>query len=119
MIHTPCVSTSSTMSCDRHSPAISNESPSRGAGVAGFTSFVDVDADGIAERSWMWMIGEAACEEIVMASHSSTARIERTFSCTVLKIDGVFCRMFMPFEAETVRSAGTAAEKTNEGPLTR
>ena len=64
------------------------------------------------------MIGEAACEGIVIAStRSSTARIARAFSCSVLRIEGVFRRMLTPSEAEIVRSAGTAAEKTNESPL--
>ena len=62
------------------------------------------------------MIGEAACEGIVITStRSSTARIARTFS---LWTDGVFRRMLMPSETEAVRRAGTAAEKTNEVPLT-
>ena len=40
--------------------AISNDSASRAAGVAGFGGLADPDADDVAERSWMWMIGEAA-----------------------------------------------------------
>ena len=61
------------------------------------------------------MIGEAACEAIMMTStRSSTAQIACTFSCSVLRIEGVFRRMLIPSEAETARSAGTAAEKTNE-----
>ncbi len=61
------------------------------------------------------MIGEAECEGIVMAStRSSTTRIARTFSCSVLRIDGVFRRMLMPSEAENARTAGTAAENTKE-----
>ena len=80
----------------------------------------DADRDGVAERSWMWMIGEAACEGIVTASmRSSTARMACTFSCSVLRIDDVFRRILTPYEAETVRSAGTAAEKTNEVPFMR
>ena len=79
-----------------------------------------MDAEGVAERNWMWIIGEAACEGIVTASiRSSTARMARTFSCSMLKIDGMFRRMLMPSEAETARCAGTAAEKTNEVPLMR
>ena len=64
------------------------------------------------------MIGEAACEGIMTASiRSSTARIARTFSCSVLRIGGVFRRMLMPSEAETARSAGTAAKKTNASSI--
>jgi hypothetical protein len=75
---------------------------------------------GVAERRWIWMIGEAAWEGIVMTStRSSTARMARTFSCRVLRIDGVFRRMLIPSEAETAKRAGTAAEKTNEVPLMR
>ena len=40
---------------------------------------------------------------------SSTARIARTFSCSVLKIYGMFRRMLMPSEAETACSAGLRA----------
>ena len=56
---------------------------------------------------------------MIVSMRSSTARIAHTFSCSVLRIDGVFRRMLMPSEVETARSAGTAAEKTNEVPLTR
>ncbi len=56
---------------------------------------------------------------MMASTRSSTARIARTFSCSVLRIDGVFRRMLMPSEAETARSAGTAAEKTKEVPLMR
>ena len=64
------------------------------------------------------MIGEAAREGIVTAStRSITARIARMFSCSVLRINGVDCRMLMPSESETVRSTGMAVEKTNEVPL--
>jgi hypothetical protein len=46
------------------------------------------------------MIGEAVCEGTVIAStRSSTVRVARTFSCGVLRIDGVFRRMLMPSEA--------------------
>ena len=38
-------------------------------------------------------------------------------SCRVLRMDGVFLRMLMPYEAEIARRATTAAEKTNEVPL--
>ena len=60
---------------------------------------------------------EALCEGVVIAStRSNTARMALTFSCRVLRIDGVFRRTLMPEEAETARRAGTAAEKTNEVP---
>ena len=66
------------------------------------------------------MIGEAACEGIVIAStRSSTARIARTFSCRALRMDGVFRRMLMHSEAESARRAETATEKTDEVPLMR
>jgi hypothetical protein len=51
------------------------------------------------------------------SDRSNAARIARTFSCRVLRIDGVFRRMLMPSEAETAKRAGTAVEKTNEVPL--
>jgi len=106
-----CVSTSSTNACAsdphalreclvtmpcsrRSSPAISNNGPLHGAGVAGFA---DADADGVTERKWTRMLGEAACEGIVSAStRPSTARIARTFTCSVLRIDGVFRRCRCP-----------------------
>ncbi len=56
---------------------------------------------------------------MMASTRSSTAQIARTFSCSVLRINGVFRRMFMPSEAETARSAGTAAEKMKEAPLMR
>ena len=120
VIHTPCVSTSSTMSYKRRSsPEISNDGASREAAGAGFGAFgAATDSDGVAVRRWMWMIGEATCEGIVSKSiWSSTAQIARTFSCRVLRIEGVFRRMLIPSEAETARSAGTATEKTKEVPL--
>ena len=61
------------------------------------------------------MIRKAACKGIVTTlTRSSTARIALTFCYSALKIDGVFRRMLMPSEAKTARSAGTAAEKTND-----
>ena len=82
VIHTRCASTSSTISCyTRSSLAISNDGGSRGAWVAGFGAFRITADDCAGERRWMWMIGEAACEGIVITStRSSTARISRTFS---------------------------------------
>ena len=63
----------------------------------------------------MWMIGGTACGGVVSESiRSSIARIARTFSCNVLRIERVFQRMLRLSEAETARSAGTAAEKTNK-----
>ena len=105
VIHTPCASTSSTISCNtRSSPAISNDGGSRGAGVDVFGAF-RVTADECAgERRWMWMISEAACEGIVIVStRSSTARMARTFSFRALSMYGVFRWMLMPSEAETAR----------------
>ena len=65
------------------------------------------------------MIGEATCEGIVITStRSSTARIARTSSYSVLRIDGVFGRILMPSEVETARSARTAVEKAKV-PLMR
>ena len=66
------------------------------------------------KRSWMWMIAEAACEEIVTASMRSTH-----VPLQGAQIDGLFRRMLMPSEAETARSAGTMPEKTNDVPLIR
>ena len=46
-------------------------------------------------RRSTWMIGGTACGGIVSESiWLSTARIARTFSCSVLRIEGVFRRMF-------------------------
>ena len=108
VIHTPCTSTSSATSCNTcSSPAISNDGGSRGAGVDGFGAFRVTADDCAGERRWMWMISEAACEGIVIAStRSSTARIARTFSCRALSIDDVFRRMLMSSETETSRRAG-------------
>ncbi len=45
VIHTPCASASSTISCSKcSSPAMSNDGASRGAGVAGFGGFADGDS---------------------------------------------------------------------------
>ena len=120
MIHTPYAITSSTMSCKtRSSPGKSNDGASREAAVVGFGAFgAATDSNGVAVRRWMCMIGEAACEGIMTESiRSSTARIASTFSCSVLRIEGVFRRILMSFEAETARRAGTPAEKTKEAPL--
>ena len=66
-------------------------------------------------RGYVWTIGKAACEKIEKASTpSSSARIARTSSYSVLRIDGVLNKVFVPSGAETARGTGTAAEKTNE-----
>ena len=67
MIHTPCVSASSTISCStRFLPVISNEGGLRGARVVGSGAFRDEDDDGVAERKWIWLINWAAlCERKV------------------------------------------------------
>lgn len=75
--------------------------------------------DGVAERSCMWIIGEAAGvrgDREDLSVQSSAAQISHTFSCRLLRIDGVFRRMFMASDAETARSAGSMAEKTDEVP---
>src|SRR5260221_1294881 len=118
------------MSCSRRSStAMSKEGASRGAALAGFDGFAEAEvvaaaigsrcvAEGV--RTWMWMMGEAGCEGIVIQStRSRTARIARAFSCSVLRIEGELRRMLMPSDAETARRAGRAAEKINELPLIR
>ena len=53
---------------------------------------------------------------------SSLSRIDRkvrTFSCKVLKIEGVLRRIEMDSEAATARAAGVEAEKTKAVPLIR
>ena len=99
--------------------AMYNDGVSREGAVAGFGAFGAATVnDGVTVRRWMWMIGEAACEGVVSESiRSSTARIAHTFSCSVLRIEGMFRRMFMPPEVEAARSAVIAAEKTKEVPL--
>ena len=58
------------------------------------------------------MISEAACEEIESVSiRSSTARIACTFSCRVLRREGVLQRMLILSEMETARTAGTLLRK--------
>ena len=63
------------------------------------------------------MIGEAACEKMLV-NVSMRSKVARTFFCSVLKIDGVFWRMLIRSEAETVRSIGAVAENTNGVSLT-
>lgn len=100
---------------------------SRGSGDVGFEGLLGDSAalagckdveDG--ERMWMWMIGEAGCEGIVMQStRSRMARAARMFSWSAVRMEGVDRRMFMPSEALTARAAGMEAEKTKAGPLMR
>ena len=62
MIHTPCASTSSTISCNTCSSlAISNDGGSRRARVVGFGVFRVADDGDAADRKWMWMTGGPAC----------------------------------------------------------
>lgn len=73
-----------------------------------------------AGRTWMWMIGLAWWEGIVM--QSSLSRIDRkvrTFSCKLLKIEGDSRMIEMASEAATERAAGVEAEKTKAVPLIR
>jgi hypothetical protein len=115
VIHTPGASTSSTISSRmRSSPAISNDSGSRGAGVVVFWAFSVADDD---LRRWIWKIGEAACESRAREWRCSRARPAwpaRSPACSGSA--GWFRRMLLPSEAETARRAVTAAEKTNEVP---
>jgi hypothetical protein len=107
VIHTPCASTSSTISCStRSSHAILNDGASRGAGVVGFGAFKVVDDDSVAQSRWMWMICEEACEGIAIASTRGPAR--PGWPELFLGIDGVFRRMLMPSEA---RLPGKAEKK--------
>ena len=65
------------------------------------------------------MIGEAACEGILIAStRSSTARMARTFSYRALRTDGVFRKILMPSEVKTERTQDRG-EKTSEVSLMR
>ena len=50
---------------------------------------------------------------------SRMARTARTFSWSVVRIDGVLRRMLIPSDAATVIIGGIAAEKTNDVPLIR
>ena len=63
------------------------------------------------------MISEAACEIESVSRRSSTARIACTFSCRVLRIEGVLQRMLMPSEMETARTTGTVAKKTKRSAV--
>ena len=64
MIHMPRASPLSTISHNvRSSPAISIEASLRGARVVGSSVFKREDDDGVAERSWVWLIEKAALRE--------------------------------------------------------
>ena len=67
---------------------------------------------------WMWMIGEAVCEGMIVSA-STRSKVARMFFCSVLKIDIVLWRMLRHSEAETARSVGMAAESTNDVLLMR
>lgn len=109
------MSASFTISNSRRSSfTVPNRGASPSAEVTEFGGPADKDGV-VAERQWMWMIGAEACAATVMASTgSSTTRIARAFSCSMLRIGGVFRRVLMLSEAETAGSGGTAAEKTDE-----
>ena len=102
MIHTPCASTSSTIYCNvRSSPTISNDGSSRGVRVAGFGAIRGADDGGIAERRWMWMIGEAVCEgKEIAVQHSSH-----------VLMDGVFRRMLILGGGDCNKSRNCGGEK--------
>ena len=86
-------------------PAVPKEDASSCARVAGFSAFAVAD-DGVAKRRWMWMIDDATWERKGSASIGSTiARSTYTFSCGVLGMAAVSCRMLIPSETETARSA--------------
>lgn len=76
--------------------------------------------DDVDWRMEMCMIGEAACDGMVMQSkRSSMARAARMLSCSWVKMDGVERNMLMASDPLTERRAGIAAEKTKERPLMR
>lgn len=90
-------------------------------GIARWLDELDEEADiSAGERTWKWMMGLAACEGTVIRSTlSRMARMVRTFSWRVERIEGVLRRMEMASEAEAASRAGVAAEKTKEMPLMR
>ena len=76
--------------------------------------------DDVDWRIQMCMIGEAACDGIVMQSkRSRMARAARTFSWSCVKTDGVEQNMPRASDPLTERRAGIAAEKTKDRPLMR
>jgi hypothetical protein len=130
VISTPCASVSSTTSWKiLSSPSMSQShfAVSRGRGDVGFD---DLLGDNVAvagckdqvdgERTWMWMMGEAGCEGIVMQSiRSRMVRAACIFSWSAVRMDGVDRRILMPSEALTARAAGMKVEKTKDGTLIR
>ena len=56
---------------------------------------------------------------VMQSTLSSTERMARTFSWSVVMMDGESVRIWMPSEDETARRGGMAAEKTKEVPLMR
>ena len=76
--------------------------------------------DDVGWRMQMCMIGEAACDGMVMQSkRSSMARAARTLSWSCVKMDGVEQNMLIASDPLTERRAGIAAEKTKDSPLMR
>lgn len=76
--------------------------------------------DDVEWRTQMCMIGETACDGMVMQSkRSSMARAARTLSWSCVKMDGVEQKMPMASDPLTERRAGIAAEKTKDKPLMR
>ena len=68
----------------------------------------------------MWITALAGCVGMEMQSTlSRMARTARTFSWSVVRMDGVLRRMLMPSDAATVIMGGMAAEKTNDVPFMR
>lgn len=55
----------------------------------------------------------------IQSTLSRIKRTERTFSCKVLRIDGVLRKMLIPSDAAALSSGGIAAENTKEVPLIR
>ena len=117
--HTPYTGTLSTMSCSRRSsPAMSNSSAERGAGVTGFNAFAE--PDDIAERRWIWMIDEAACEGIVIASTWSSIAPDRAHVLLQRAQDS----WRVPKDVDALRGGvrkhrWDRGGKTNEAPLMR
>jgi hypothetical protein len=73
------------------------------------------------DLSVKWMMGEAEWDVMSMYSvqRSRVLRIRRAFSWRAARAEGVEVKMEIASEAATARSAGRAAEKTNEVPLMR
>jgi len=78
------------------------------------------NVDDVGWRMQMCMIGDAACDGMVMQSkRSSMTRAARMLSCSCVKMDGVERNKLMASDPLTERRAGIAAEKTKERPLMR